>query len=66
MTLIKVTEAVQELLGCDFILVIDTEGLKAPELTALEDSYQHDNELATLVIGLSDVTIVNMAMENAT
>ncbi|CAM4680379.1 unnamed protein product [Lepidochelys kempii] len=66
MTLIKVTEAVQELLGCDFILVIDTEGLKAPELTALEDSYQHDNELATLVIGLSDITIVNMAMENAT
>ncbi|CAM4688252.1 unnamed protein product [Lepidochelys kempii] len=55
MTLIKVTEAVQELLGCDFILVIDTEGLKAPELTALEDSYQHDNELATLVIGLSDI-----------
>nr|XP_042703617.1 interferon-induced very large GTPase 1-like isoform X2 [Chrysemys picta bellii] len=66
MTLIKVTEAVQKLSGCDFILVIDTEGLKAPELTALEDSYQHDNELATLVIGLSDITIVNMAMENAT
>ncbi|CAM5159041.1 unnamed protein product [Natator depressus] len=66
MTLIKVTEAVQELLGCDFILVIDTEGLKAPELTALGDSYQHDNELATLVIGLSDITIINMAMENAT
>ncbi|XP_075784738.1 interferon-induced very large GTPase 1-like [Pelodiscus sinensis] len=66
MTLIKVTEAVQELSGCDFILVIDTEGLKAPELTALEDSYQHDNELATLVIGLSDITIINMAMENAT
>ncbi|XP_043405217.1 interferon-induced very large GTPase 1-like isoform X6 [Chelonia mydas] len=66
MTLIKVTEAAQELLGCDFILVIDTEGLKAPELTALEDSYQHDNELATLVIGLSDITIINMAMENAT
>ncbi|XP_039389815.1 interferon-induced very large GTPase 1-like isoform X1 [Mauremys reevesii] len=66
MTLIKVTEAVQKLSGCDFILVIDTEGLKAPELTTLEDSYQHDNELATLVIGLSDITIVNMAMENAT
>ncbi|CAM5119335.1 unnamed protein product [Eretmochelys imbricata] len=66
MMLIKVTEAVQEVLGYDFILVIDTEGLKAPELAALEDSYQHDNELATLVIGLSDITIINMAMENAT
>ncbi|KAM9147478.1 interferon-induced very large GTPase 1-like isoform 1-T1 [Pangshura tecta] len=66
MTLIKVAENFQQELGCDFILVIDTEGLKAPELAKLEDSYQHDNELATLVIGLSDITIVNMAMENAT
>ncbi|KAL8176550.1 UNVERIFIED_CONTAM: hypothetical protein K2H54_036211 [Gekko kuhli] len=66
MTLLKVQENLIQELGCDFILVIDTEGLKAPELAKLEDSYQHDNELATLVIGLSDVTIVNMAMENAT
>ncbi|CAH2307931.1 up-regulator of cell proliferation-like [Pelobates cultripes] len=64
MTLIKVKKDFQEDLGCDFILVIDTEGLKAPELASLEDSYEHDNELATLVIGLSDITIINMAMEN--
>ncbi|KAM4632430.1 up-regulator of cell proliferation-like [Discoglossus pictus] len=64
MTLIKVKEKFQEELGCDFILVIDTEGLKAPELASLEHSYEHDNELATLVIGLSDITIINMAMEN--
>nr|XP_056720189.1 interferon-induced very large GTPase 1-like [Euleptes europaea] len=66
MTLLKVREDLIPELGCDFILVIDTEGLKAPELAKLEDSYQHDNELATLVIGLSDITLVNMAMENAT
>ncbi|CAJ0967551.1 unnamed protein product [Ranitomeya imitator] len=66
MTLIKVTENFKEELGCEFILVIDTEGLKAPELASLENSYEHDNELATLVVGLSDVTIVNMAMENTT
>ncbi|XP_050812614.1 interferon-induced very large GTPase 1-like [Gopherus flavomarginatus] len=66
MSLIKVAENFRQELGCDFILVIDTEGLKAPELAKLEDSYEHDNELATLVIGLSDITIVNMAMENAT
>uniref|UniRef100_A0A8C5QAL4 VLIG-type G domain-containing protein n=1 Tax=Leptobrachium leishanense TaxID=445787 RepID=A0A8C5QAL4_9ANUR len=64
MTLIRVEEDFIEELGCDFILVIDTEGLKAPELASLEDSYEHDNELATLVIGLSDITIINMAMEN--
>ncbi|XP_040211940.1 up-regulator of cell proliferation-like [Rana temporaria] len=66
MTLLKVKENFQEELGCQFILVIDTEGLKAPELASLEDSYEHDNELATLVVGLSDITIVNMAMENTT
>ncbi|XP_066485319.1 interferon-induced very large GTPase 1-like [Tiliqua scincoides] len=66
MTLLRVTGNLQAETGCDFILVIDTEGLKAPELAKMEDSYEHDNELATLVIGLSDITIVNLAMENAT
>ncbi|XP_039389819.1 up-regulator of cell proliferation-like [Mauremys reevesii] len=66
MSFVKVAENFQQELGCDFILVIDTEGLKAPEMPTLEDSYEHDNELATLVIGLSDITIVNMAMSNAT
>ncbi|KAG8549217.1 hypothetical protein GDO81_022085 [Engystomops pustulosus] len=66
MTLIKVKENFQEELGCEFVLVIDTEVLKAPELASLDDSYEHDNELATLVVGLSDITIVNMAMENTT
>ncbi|XP_073491745.1 interferon-induced very large GTPase 1-like [Aquarana catesbeiana] len=64
MTLLRVKENFQNELGCHFILVIDTEGLKAPELASLEDSYEHDNELATLVVGLSDITIINMAMEN--
>uniref|UniRef100_A0A673CAM4 Si:dkey-85k7.12 n=1 Tax=Sphaeramia orbicularis TaxID=375764 RepID=A0A673CAM4_9TELE len=45
---------------------IDTEGLKSPELAQLDDSYEHDNELATLVVGLSDITIINIAMENST
>ncbi|XP_063286851.1 up-regulator of cell proliferation-like [Pelobates fuscus] len=66
MTLIKVKDNIQKELGCNFILVIDTEGLKAPELASLEDSYEHDNELATLVVGLSDITIINMSMENTT
>ncbi|OCT59057.1 up-regulator of cell proliferation [Xenopus laevis] len=64
MTLIQVKENLRKNLGCDFILVLDTEGLKAPELASLKDSYEHDNELATLVVGLSDITIVNTAMEH--
>ncbi|XP_036372561.1 interferon-induced very large GTPase 1-like [Megalops cyprinoides] len=66
MLLIRVRENFRKQLGCDFLMVIDTEGLKSPELAQLADSYEHDNELATLVVGLSDITIVNVAMENAT
>ncbi|XP_058872857.1 up-regulator of cell proliferation-like [Acipenser ruthenus] len=66
MLLIRVKDDLKEELKCDFIFVIDTEGLKSPELAQLEDSYEHDNALATLVIGLSDITIINIAMENST
>ncbi|XP_058872855.1 uncharacterized protein LOC131723245 [Acipenser ruthenus] len=66
MLLIRIKEDLKEELNCDFILVIDTEGLKSPELAQLEDSYEHDNELATLVVGLSDITIINIAMVNST
>ncbi|CAJ1073040.1 Hypothetical predicted protein [Xyrichtys novacula] len=66
MLLIKVNDDVKKELNCDFLVIIDTEGLKSPELSKLDNSYEHDNELATLVVGLSDITIVNIAMENAT
>ncbi|KAL0970230.1 hypothetical protein UPYG_G00239120 [Umbra pygmaea] len=66
MLLIKVKEDFKKVLNCDFVMIIDTEGLKSPELAQLDDSYEHDNELATLVVGLSDVTIINIAMENST
>ncbi|XP_039896579.1 up-regulator of cell proliferation-like [Simochromis diagramma] len=65
MLLIKINEDMKKVLNCDFMLIIDTEGLKSPELAQLDNSYEHDNELATLVVGLSDVTIVNIAMENS-
>uniref|UniRef100_A0A3Q4G3Y5 Si:dkey-85k7.12 n=1 Tax=Neolamprologus brichardi TaxID=32507 RepID=A0A3Q4G3Y5_NEOBR len=65
MLLIKINEDMKKVLNCDFMLIIDTEGLKSPELAQLDNSYEHDNELATLVVGLSDITIVNIAMENS-
>ncbi|KAM9466389.1 up-regulator of cell proliferation-like [Clarias gariepinus] len=66
MIFLPVGKDLKEVLLCDFVLLIDTEGLKSPALAQLEDSYEHDNELATFVIGLSDVTIINVAMENTT
>ncbi|XP_015243886.1 PREDICTED: up-regulator of cell proliferation-like [Cyprinodon variegatus] len=66
MLLIKVNEDYRNILNCDFMMIIDTEGLKSPELAQLDNSHEHDNELATLVVGLSDVTIINIAMENST
>ncbi|XP_031179377.1 interferon-induced very large GTPase 1-like [Sander lucioperca] len=66
MLFLRVSEDIQRDLNCDFILLIDTEGLKSPHLEQLEDSYEHDNQLATFVIGLSDVTIINVSMENST
>ncbi|XP_041840642.1 up-regulator of cell proliferation-like isoform X1 [Melanotaenia boesemani] len=66
MLLIKVNEDVKKDLHCDFMVIIDTEGLKSSELAQLDKSHEHDNELATLVVGLSDITIINIAMENST
>ena len=57
--LMKLDSSVATKYECDYMLIIDTEGLRAPEL----DSFlvgQHDNELATLVIGLADETIINI------
>ncbi|XP_034051410.1 up-regulator of cell proliferation-like [Thalassophryne amazonica] len=66
MLFLGVGEDLKSELNFDFILLIDTEGLKSPDLAQLDDSYEHDNQLATLVIGLSDITLINIAMENAT
>ncbi|XP_065894129.1 interferon-induced very large GTPase 1-like isoform X2 [Dysidea avara] len=44
---------------CDYILIIDTEGLRAPELS-YDESFKHDNELATFVIGIADLSLVNI------
>ena len=41
------------------ILIVDTEGLRAPELQ-YKESQKHDNELATFVIGVADLTIINI------
>ena len=57
--LLPVDDQLHQKLNCDLIIIIDTEGLRAPELQ-FEGTQAHDNELATFVIGLADVTIINI------
>ena len=47
--------------GPSYAIIIDTEGLRAPESSGKTLTY--DNELATLVIGLADIIIVNIKGE---
>ncbi|KAL3887303.1 hypothetical protein ACJMK2_027245 [Sinanodonta woodiana] len=64
--IIKVEEAYSEELEIDYVLAIDTEGLRAPELSAIGQMVKHDNELSTFVFGLGDLTILSLMGENAT
>ncbi|ELW66422.1 Interferon-induced very large GTPase 1 [Tupaia chinensis] len=62
MQLLKVEETFTEELGFDFVLVVDTEGLRAPELS--NKCQDRDNELATFVTGLGNLTLINIFGEN--
>lgn len=48
----------------DYILVLDTEGTRAPEYHGLEGSEKRDNQMATLSILLADATIIVNPGEN--
>ena len=49
----------------DYILVMDTEGLRSPELSGSGD-FTHDNEIATFVSCLANTTILNFYGETFT
>ncbi|XP_034045513.1 LOW QUALITY PROTEIN: interferon-induced very large GTPase 1-like [Thalassophryne amazonica] len=63
MQLLKVSEDMKKDFKFDFILVVDTEGLRALELAG-SSTLHHDNELATFVIGLANMTLINIFGEN--
>ncbi|XP_068115981.1 interferon-induced very large GTPase 1-like [Hyperolius riggenbachi] len=63
MQLIKVDEQLRKELNFDYILVVDTEGLRAVDLS-MKTTINHDNELATFVIGLSNISLINVFGEN--
>ncbi|XP_036420865.1 interferon-induced very large GTPase 1-like [Colossoma macropomum] len=63
MQLVKVSEEMKKEVKFDYILVIDTEGLRAFELAG-KNTIHHDNELATFVVGLGNMTLINIFGEN--
>ncbi|XP_052812144.1 interferon-induced very large GTPase 1-like isoform X2 [Mya arenaria] len=48
-----------------YIMVFDSEGLRAPELQCAIKKYDRDNELATFVSGLGNVSIMTVNGENS-
>uniref|UniRef100_W5LWQ0 VLIG-type G domain-containing protein n=1 Tax=Lepisosteus oculatus TaxID=7918 RepID=W5LWQ0_LEPOC len=63
MQLVRVSEEVRAQLQYEFVLVVDTEGLQSPELSN-KASLSHDNELATVIIRIGDMTMINIMGEN--
>ena len=50
--------------GFDYLLILDSEGLRSQESSP--GKYTRDNELASFILGLADLTIINLKGENAT
>ncbi|XP_062389304.1 interferon-induced very large GTPase 1-like [Sardina pilchardus] len=63
MQLVRVSEEMRTKLKFDYILVVDTEGLRALELAG-KATVHHDNELATFVVGLGNMTLINIFGKN--
>ncbi|KAI2666954.1 Interferon-induced very large GTPase 1 [Labeo rohita] len=63
MQLVKVSDEMKKQLNLDYILAVDTEGLHAPELAG-KSTRHHDNEMATFVVGLGNLTLINIFGEN--
>ncbi|XP_075940573.1 interferon-induced very large GTPase 1-like isoform X3 [Anarhichas minor] len=63
MQLVEVSEEIKEDFEFDYVLVVDTEGLRALELEG-KATLHHDNELATFVVGLGNMTLINIFGEN--
>ncbi|KAM9746506.1 interferon-induced very large GTPase 1-like isoform 3-T3 [Menidia menidia] len=63
MQLVKLSDEIRADFKFDYVLVVDTEGLRALELAG-NATLHHDNELATFVVGLGNMTLINIFGEN--
>ncbi|XP_067226579.1 reticulocyte-binding protein 2-like [Chanodichthys erythropterus] len=64
MQLVKVSDEMKTQMNFDYILVVDTEGLHALELSG-RSTKVHDNEFVTFVFGLGNLTLINIFGENS-
>ena len=62
MQLLPLDEKLTRETKCSYVLVVDTEGLRAPTSDP-SVIHEHDNMLATFVIGLADMTFINIMGE---
>ncbi|XP_071828912.1 interferon-induced very large GTPase 1-like isoform X1 [Apostichopus japonicus] len=60
---LKVADDFVDQLGVKFIFLIDSEGIQSQERIS-KDDIRFDNEIVTLVLCISDVTLLNIAGEN--
>ncbi|XP_043091115.1 interferon-induced very large GTPase 1-like isoform X2 [Puntigrus tetrazona] len=63
MHLVRVSDEMKTQMNVDYILVVETKGLGALELTG-KKTKDHDNDLATFVVGLGNLTLINIFGEN--
>uniref|UniRef100_A0A672ZNQ6 Interferon-induced very large GTPase 1-like n=1 Tax=Sphaeramia orbicularis TaxID=375764 RepID=A0A672ZNQ6_9TELE len=63
MQLVQVSDEKKTDFQFDYVLVVDTEGLRALELEG-NSTLHHDNELATFVVGFGNMTLINISGEN--
>jgi hypothetical protein len=54
--MVPVAEQWRKHFNCDYFIIMDSEGLRSPELS---ESFRHDNEIATLVACLANTTFIN-------
>ncbi|TRZ03854.1 hypothetical protein DNTS_018837 [Danionella cerebrum] len=63
MHLLPVEQPVKDEVLYEYVLILDTEGLRSTEANP-HDVIKKDNELATLIIAISDLTLINIMGEN--
>nr|XP_040046938.1 interferon-induced very large GTPase 1 [Gasterosteus aculeatus aculeatus] len=66
MVALHLPENLRKNMECDFLLLLDVEGLSSMSLDNNEKLLIHDNEMATVATGLSDVLMQNISSHEGT